>query len=641
MSSRALRRLEKQKLEDELANLTMQEKGQPNHSNEDESSEEEQIQPHKVNAFAFLKEEEDEYESLDEEEKIGSENEAGNANPDAVEETPGAVNSSDEDTFYDAKEDISATESAKKKKRNKKKKSRARKKAAAVISGDTFSTGKASQAKGLDQLEDVEDEEFSETLGHYYENSHRLTSKAFIEAVSLLQFDPKFLDPDREFRNLFGKLPEEIIDDVDSTLSGSVSPEVLAQIRRMAKMVRGWGGKDRRSIPGTMRKLVLTKIRDDWIPTTKKDFLMMELNIQKVQQIAMARDASEWPVAIKAELEAEAAAGIQYFAFEGKTQFDTEFFITVAIQPDHEALINLLQRSPYHIETLLQVAMILYRQGQKIQSSALVERGLFVFDRSFKQSFAVGSGLCRLPFEYFLNRQFYLCIFRYIQVLTQKSTFFTALNYCKLLLSFSPEDDPYGVRHFIDFYAVLAGQYQYLIDFVNSPFCQANSDWFVPSLAYSVALAHLKLGESEKARQALTLAYLRYPYMAHMILEKVGLAAGIPAYKGDVSSHTSVATAAYLVRAHLIWDDAASKQFLHDELMKLITTIKKSASDSKDQPIPDNLIRYVILSGEDSVMAKIPRQFFDGDVFEFDVLPPTTEESETIYSFIDQSQIML
>ena len=51
------------------------------------------------------------------------------------------------------------------------------------------------------------------------------------------------------------------IEDANSTTSMGMSPEMLQQFKRLAKLTRGWGGKDRRGIPGTTRKLISPKLK--------------------------------------------------------------------------------------------------------------------------------------------------------------------------------------------------------------------------------------------------------------------------------------------------------------------------------------------------------------------------------------------
>ena len=91
------------------------------------------------------------------------------------------------------------------------------------------------------------------------------------------------LDPDHEFRGLFGNLSMETIDDANTTTSLAISPEVLQQFKKLARLTRGWcGERTAGEFQVQLRKLLLTKIRDDWLPTTQKPMSMEELRFNEI-----------------------------------------------------------------------------------------------------------------------------------------------------------------------------------------------------------------------------------------------------------------------------------------------------------------------------------------------------------------------
>ena len=60
------------------------------------------------------------------------------------------------------------------------------------------------------------------------------------------------------------------------------------------------------------------------------------------------------------------------------------------------------------------------------------------------------------------------CLVKYIDVLGRKGCSSTALEYCKLLLGLNPGDDPFGALLRIDYYAVRAKQYNFILNFMNN-----------------------------------------------------------------------------------------------------------------------------------------------------------------------------
>lgn len=486
-----------------------------------------------------------------------------------------------------------------------------------------------------------------------YSDSNYLyfTTARLRESLPLLSIGAsKNLDCDTELKNLFGNLSLETIEDANSSTSLATSPEVLAQFQKLARLTRGWGGKDHKSVPGTKRKLLLTRIKDDWIPTLQKPLSMKELPAIDVINIMDYKEEKEQFDILEEKFNNEKSLGVKYFSFEKvnsvqERMANSRFYASVVMTPDPESLMQLLQQHPYHVETLLQVAMVLLREGNnKATSNALVEKCLFVFDRSFDKSFhellsSGKTGLMRLPYERFMNRQFYLCLFRIISGLGERHTFFTALNYCKFLLSLSPAEDPIGVRYFIDHYAILSEEYQYLVDFVDSPLCQTYSHWFTPGLAFSKVLALLYLGRLPEARAGLKDAFIAHPFCALQLLAVIGLATKPPVKVKDIYKDDSVVVASetYLIRAGSLWKEHLHRQFIHEELMALFTTKKNGTQTSwfskwlgsKEPPsadLPVNLVRFAILSGENKVLARVPEKVFSrDDVLEYDVIPPNDE----------------
>lgn len=472
----------------------------------------------------------------------------------------------------------------------------------------------------------------------------------------------KNLDPDDELKNLFGNLSVEAIDDANSTTSMSITPEVLAQFKKLARLTRGWGGRDRRSVPGTSRKLLISTIRDDYLPTTQQQVSMKELSQDEIVDVLRYKEEEEGYDFLRGRAQLESKLGIRYFKFLKIPSVmdrvaNSRFYASVVMTPDPDALIQQLQQNPYHIETLLQVAMVFLRQGNnKATSNALVEKCLFVFDRSFNKRFHElllegKSELIRLPYESFMNRQFYLCIFRIITGMAERSTFFTALNYCRLLWGFSPAEDPLGVRYFVDHYAILSEEFEWLVEVAQSDLIGTYTLWYTPGIAFSLVLALLHLDRKDAARESLRKAFAAHSYCAYHLLTTIGLGSNVPVSERDIHQDEFVVLASetYLVRAPLLWKEQLHRQFLHDELVILFQEFKQQKAGSwlgkffgkkvEHSAVPINLIRFAILSGENKVLAKVQEKIFDrDDVFEYDVIPPKDSTANyDVFSGVQES----
>ncbi|KAI5952373.1 hypothetical protein KGF54_003240 [Candida jiufengensis] len=671
MSARQLKKIGGRSLEDELKRLDIdvdEEMGKSKSPENESEEEEEPVNKPKFNAFALLNgEDDDEGDEYEEEE---------NEEPTTKEES---------DKVPTPPVNLLSKKSKKKKKKSKQNKKTPEPEIidegneeddgeldrilAEVRAKESKQNQSTNQSNNLDSYNFEEEyDELTESMGFYDSNFKNFTTSALKQSLPLLSINSiKNLDPDQEYKNLFGKsLSIELIEDANSTTSLAISPEILAQFKKMSKMIRNWGGKDRRNIPGTSRKLLLSKIRDDWLPTQLKSVTMEELSKQDIIEIYKYKEEDVEEEDIVHKVTNELSLGVKYFKFnkvsDTKSKVaNTRFYVSTVLTPDPESLMQLLQQHPYHQETLLQVAMVLLRQGDnKATSNALIERALFTFDRSFHRVFhelmsSATNGLIRLPYEFFANRQFYLNLFRYIVSLGERSLFFTACTYCKFLLSLSPCEDPMGVRYFIDFYCIMSEEYEYLVELRNSPLVTSYTRWYTPGIAFSTVLAYLKVNKQQQAIEELKKAYEAYPYVAFKLLTEVGLSNESNLKESDFKTNHEelVASETYLIRAKLLWQQ--NLEFLSSNLEKLFSTrTKKSASqgyaqslfgflnfgksnnNKESNEVPLNLIRFAILSGENKIMAKLPTNIWNrDDILEYDVLPPTEKTEQEL--FIDTS----
>jgi len=346
----------------------------------------------------------------------------------------------------------------------------------------------------------------------------------------------------------------------------------------------------------------------------------------------------------------------------------TEFYLSVIVHPDHEALINLISsKFPYHIPSLLQVALITIRQGDRSNTNGLLQRALFVFDRALKACINFDVLSCNLPYIYFFNRQFYLAIFRYILALAQRGAITTAAEWCKVLWSLSPTEDPLGCRYFMDHYLLLNNDYQYIIEVSKSPLINSYRQWYTFGISLATVYSYIKIDEYEKARKELKKCfYYHGPALATLFVEKL---VGDPSFSDIFTIHNYdselLEAKAYMARFGAIWKDPKDINFLHQEILIILNEYKedKTLSDLKFvaekeedvqenvffiNDIPINLLRFAILSEESSIMAGIPAYIWsDYEVYEFDVLPPqpTSKESlevlENVKSFINDKDLAI
>lgn len=96
-------------------------------------------------------------------------------------------------------------------------------------------------------------------------------------------------------------------------------------------------------------------------------------------------------------------------------------------------------------------------------------------------------------------RVFCECLVKYIDIMGRKGCSRTALEYCKLLLGLSPENDPQGTLLRMDYYADRAREYNYLLRLIKElpneiyPEEPMASLLVLPNLLMTAALAGYEL----------------------------------------------------------------------------------------------------------------------------------------------------
>jgi len=94
-----------------------------------------------------------------------------------------------------------------------------------------------------------------------------------------------------------------------------------------------------------------------------------------------------------------------------------------------------------------------------------------------------------------LNRVFGECLVKYIDILGRKGCNRTALEFCKLLLSLDPVNDPFGVLLRFDYYAIRGKEYGLLTNFVKQmtketyPEEKMSSLLIMPNFLFTIPLA--------------------------------------------------------------------------------------------------------------------------------------------------------
>jgi hypothetical protein len=138
----------------------------------------------------------------------------------------------------------------------------------------------------------------------------------------------------------------------------------------------------------------------------------------------------------------------------------------------------------------------------------LLEQIMFLYEDSFVYEFDIFSNELdvvnrkRVILDFEFNRYtriFFRSVFKLISILSKKGVYRTALEFNKLLLKMNPVQDPLGSMLYIDYNALCAKEFDFIINFANNfafqyltKSTEKNSRQSValyPNIIYSVALS--------------------------------------------------------------------------------------------------------------------------------------------------------
>ncbi|KAG8200352.1 hypothetical protein JTE90_028534 [Oedothorax gibbosus] len=354
-----------------------------------------------------------------------------------------------------------------------------------------------------------------------------------------------------------------------------------------------------------------------------------------------------WPLIGKPGLSmslVESKDGLQFFAFEHSKLYQAiqlQFLDAVeSFNPDN--IVALLNTYAYHIDALIQFSDIC-RMGDDTQMAAeLIERAIFYMECCFHPLFNVAMGTCRLDYRITENRSFYIAIFKHLIYVGQRGCNRTSLEFCKLLLSLDPEEDPLGVILMIDYYALRCSQYEYLIKLFYE-WNPTKNLFQLPNFAFSVPLAMylFAMEEEENTHEAdlmLQNAIIMFPGFLLPMLNKCSVEPDKAVNSHQLFQRPNDSPALtqllslYIGRTHTIWKSPEIMQWLEAQVREVILRHENNdpffAQCEEKKKLryvgtPRNILRHIILSDVRDASVLLPQELMASPIFGFDPLPPT------------------
>ncbi|KAK7115258.1 ribosome quality control complex subunit TCF25-like [Littorina saxatilis] len=338
--------------------------------------------------------------------------------------------------------------------------------------------------------------------------------------------------------------------------------------------------------------------------------------------------------------------GEQCFTFEHSKDYQTvQFLFLDAVQSHNpQNIANLVHGHPYHIDSLIQLSEVFHMNEDAQTAVDLIERALYAFEGAFHPRFNMATGNCRLDFKRQENRAFFLALFKHLTAVGQRGCHRTALELCKLLLSLDPDGDPMCALLMIDYYALRAEQYNFLIRLFEEWEAFRNLTQ-LPNFAFSVPLAMFHLAKdnqtlAQKADDMLEEALLMFPGLLITLLDKCGVNPdkrvadhaffGLTAQANQKPALQQL-VALYVGRCFSLWKEPEALLWLERVVKDTLDLVDAkdarvtSFADKRKvryQGTPRNIYRHFIISGIKDATATLPPELTNTAVLSYDPLPP-------------------
>ena len=571
MSSRALRKAQREREAQERLEKLQQ--GVEEDDVDDRSS-----QPVKASAFAMLGEEDDE----------GDEDDGGGA----------PLEQEDEDSSAPVSSSAAPQKSSKKKK--KKKKAKAKTNGAAAVSEPE-----------VDEMDEIDRalKQLSASKSDAKGTTSAGVNAKVDESSRLLAIDTSHLHAQNEMRRLFGRAALEQQDDDDApaqqAAGGNRRQQRRVQQVGLAQALRGQQG-----VGGRAGGLAVIALRRN----------------------VFIQGKEEWPIAtgggLGMEVEEKCADGtVLYRYVHNRVYQDVQSQFEMCVESmDPNRLVMLLRHNPYHISTLLQVSEIAKQDRDHATSGDLLERALFSFGRAVHSTFVknLAEGKARLSFARPENREFWLASWRYMQNLSMRGTWRTVYEWAKLLLSLSPDEDPYALWLVLDQYAMRARQELDFLNISRNPtFKAVHGD--TAHVQLSQAFAENRAGNKGKGKQALFTTIGRFPWMTARLMRELGIDAPPAVWgKGPRTEREKLEAELYATRAKDLWNTPEATALLAEVAAAVPAELPTAEPDTR--AITVNEARHVLLSDTPALIALLPRTFTTRMTSSSDPLPPDNDK---------------
>lgn len=220
--------------------------------------------------------------------------------------------------------------------------------------------------------------------------------------------------------------------------------------------------------------------------------------------------------------------GVQWFIYEHSPSYRAlqQSFLNAVESMDSDNIIRIINQQPYHVDSLIQLSELCKMSEDQAMASELIEHAILALESAFHTLFSLSTGNCRLDYRRQENRALFIVLFKHAQYLEGRACSRTALEVAKLIMSFDPDTDPLAMILTVDYYALRAKQYEWLVQ-LYTEWESTNNLSQLPNMAYSFALAlfylHKDNGDLTAADDAIQYAVMMFPAVLRSLLEALSI----------------------------------------------------------------------------------------------------------------------
>ncbi|KAJ0410132.1 hypothetical protein ATCC90586_001617 [Pythium insidiosum] len=294
---------------------------------------------------------------------------------------------------------------------------------------------------------------------------------------------------------------------------------------------------------------------------------------------------------------------------------------------DPNLISHFLHRHPFHIDALLQMSEVFQHHGQMDHASDCIKRCMYVLELAWADQFDVTKGNCRMDIHTEHNDGFFKALFLLTKQVGRRGCMRSAFETAKLLLGLDPQGDPMNVLLAIDYYAISARQYDFVVALAasnleavdrfeqgdkskatkrgkgNSP--DGDNISALPNIQFSSALATYFLGNEQEATEMLARALLRYPTLLTPLLDKIAVNKSSSNWQAvlgsrvfanarglDENSALQHVLDIYVSRNHTIWKVNEVQAFLLRGAQLAVSSPTLASTHTQVSELPASLLKY-------------------------------------------------